>query len=198
MTTGHYAIMPDATLNFGGSMLDEKKLEELEQTLQRIFGLKIGRTTFREAQNAILSIVNGNKDDATALFEMFLSGEIKDNRLVKHSPNQMRTLINSYGVPLRLARDVYERGDFLQVITSDTIFQNERPMFVNRIKRVDGKEHQFICDVQSTLHLINHFLSRLQELETSNPKVRHLTSFSKELESIQEKLKAIKATAKAG
>jgi hypothetical protein len=171
-------------------MLDEKKIVELDHALQRIFGLKIGRTTFREAQNAILSSVGGSKDDATALFEMFLTGEIKDDRLVKHS--QMKALIQHYGIPLRLARDVYERGDFLQVITSDTVFQNERPIFVNRIKRVDGKEHQFICDVQSVLHLINHFLSRLQELETGNAKARHLSSFSRELESIQDKLKQIK------
>lgn len=173
-------------------MLDEKKMEELEHTLQRIFGLKVGRTTFREAQNAILAIVNGNKDDATELLEIFLTGDIKDSQLVKHSLNQMRTLISHYSVPLRLARDVYERGDFLQVITSDTVFQNDRPMFVNRIKRVDGKEHQFICDVQSTLHLINHFLSRLQELETSNQKGRHLSPFNRELDSIHDKLKQIK------
>lgn len=177
-------------------MLDEKKTEELEQAFQRIFGLKIGRTSFREAQNAILFAVNGNKEDATALLEMFLSGEIKEHRGIKHSANELKTLIGKYSVALRLARDVYERGDFLQVITSDTVFQNDRPMFVNRIKRVDGKEHQFLCDIQSTLHLINHFLSRLQELEANNSKARHLSAFHKELDMIQERLKQIKGPAK--
>lgn len=169
-------------------MVDEKSLVQLEQSLQRIFGLRIGRTTFREAQNAVLAAAQGNKDDAAKLFEMLLSGELNENGINSDTLRQMRSLIATYGIPFRLARDVYERGDFLQVITSDTIYQSERPLFVNRIKRIDGKEHQFICDVQSTLHLLTHFLSRLQELEASNPKGHFLDPFQKELASLKVKL----------
>lgn len=178
-------------------MLEEKKIVELEQTLQRVFGLKIGRTTFREAQNAVLAAANGDKDDATALLETLLSGEIKDGRLVKANDPKMRSLLQQYTIPMRLARDVYERGDFLQVITSDTVFQSERPMFINRIKRIDGEEHQFICDIPSTLHLVNHFLSRLQELDANNQKTKQLPGFSKEIDAIYDKLKQIRAANKS-
>lgn len=169
-------------------MIDEKNLVVLEQNLQRIFGLKIGRTTFREVQNAILAAAQGNKDVANTLFETLLSGEVKDKSLGTHAQNHVISMINTYSVPFRLARDVYERGDFLQLITSDTIQQNDKPLFVNRIKRVDGKEHQFICDVPSTIHLLTHFLSRLQELEVSNPKARALEPFAKDLAALKQRL----------
>lgn len=165
--------------------MDEKSVQGLDQNLQRIFGLKVGRTTFREAQNAILAAVQGDKNKATTLLETLLSGEVKEGTFEK---TLLRSLLKQFTIPLRLARDVFERGDFLQVITSDTVNQSDRPLFVNRIKRVDGEEHQFICDISSSLHLLNHFVSRLHELAITEKKSKPLDSHRKELSAFKQRL----------
>ena len=62
---------------------------------------------------------------------------------------------------IRVAKDIHERGEFINFITSDMLAQQERCVFLNRLARVDGQEFLLMTDVQNTCHLIRHLLSRL-------------------------------------
>ncbi len=166
-------------------MLQKKNVERLRFHLQRLFALKVGRTTFRELQNAILASVEGSREEASKVFEAIMRGEVPDGLADKESTPQLRTLIDTYCVPCRLAQDIYERGEFVQVITSDTLRQNDRTLFVNRVRRIDGDEIQFLSDVESTLHLIQHFAGRLADIEAETGDKKSLEGFSKEFGAIK-------------
>lgn len=171
-------------------MLQKRHVDRFRFHLQRLFSLKIGRTTFREMQNAILNTVEGNRDEAAKLFEALLRGELGDDLADSESKGPLKSLIDTYCVPARLSRDVYERGDFLQVITSDLIRQ-DKPMFVNRIRRIDGDEIQFITDVESTVHLLQHFVGRLVDMEGEEADSKVLEGSLKELEQVKQGLQKL-------
>ena len=59
-------------------MLNEVTITRIRSSLQRIFSMKITRSTFREVQNAIISASGESKDDVNDVFESFLSGKIKE------------------------------------------------------------------------------------------------------------------------
>lgn len=171
-------------------MLQKRHVDRFRFHLQRLFSLKVGRTTFREMQNAILNTVEGNRDEAAKLFEALLRGEIGDDLADKEAIGPLKSLIDTYCVPARLSRDVYERGDFLQVITSDLVRQ-DKPLFVNRIRRIDGDEIQFITDIESTVHLLQHFVGRLVDMEGDPGDAKALEGSAKELEMVQNGLKQL-------
>ncbi|MDP1836434.1 MAG: DUF5414 family protein [Chlamydiales bacterium] len=166
-------------------MLQKKNIDRLRFHLQRLFALKIGRTTFREMQNAILASVDGDRDEAGKLFEALLRGEVADDAADKESIGPFRTILDAYCIPCRLARDVYERGEYIQVITSDTLRQDNQPLFINRIRRIDGEEIQFLSDIESSLHLIQHFVGRLHDAEREGGESKTLEKIKKELASLK-------------
>ena len=87
---------------------------------------------------------------------------------------------------IRVAKDIHERGEFINFITSDMLAQQERCVFLNRLARVDGQEFLLMTDVQNTCHLIRHLLSRLLEAQ-KNP------IGEKNLQEIQEDLVSLRA-----
>lgn len=174
-------------------MISKESIEQFQGNMQRIFALKIGRTTYREIQNAVLAAANGDRDNANALFEALLRGESKSDKVEKDAHKTLQNIIDHFCIPSRLARDIYERGDFIQVITSDLVKQAENPLFVNRIRRVDGDELQFVSDVESTMHILNHFVGRLHELHASEGKEREvLKDYKKQIDSLTEGLQQLK------
>lgn len=181
-------------------MLQKSHVDRLRFHLQRLFALKIGRTTFREFQNAILASVEGDREQASKVFEALMRGEVGSDLTDKESATPFKNLIDMYSVACRLARDIYERGEFVQVITSDALKQNERALFVNRIRRIDGEEIQFLSDVESTLHLIQHFVGRLLDIEAETGDKKSLEGCSKELAALKQTLDQLQtkvATAKS-
>ncbi len=152
-------------------MVTKDQVIQLRANLQRIFALKISRTTFRETQNAILAAVQGDTEAANKVFEALLKGEV-GKVADKDGTPILQGLIDDFCIAMRLSKDVYERGEFLQVITSDRASSQQQSLFVNRIRRIDGNEFQFVSDVDSTLSLLQHFVGRLNELgdgEGENP-----------------------------
>lgn len=172
-------------------MLQKRHVDRFRFHLQRLFSLKIGRTTFRELQNAILNTVEGDRDQASQLFDALMRGDVPETLADTESLPAIRALIDAFSVPARLARDVYERGDFLQVITSDVIRQNDTPLFVNRIRRIDGEEIQFITDVESTVHLLQHFVGRLSDLEGQGNEGAAVDAVRHPLEQAQQALQSL-------
>jgi hypothetical protein len=146
-------------------MLEESNITDLKAALKRIFALPITRSTLREIQNTILISCLKEKESSRELFESLITGELKDPSSICKKKESLKKLIDEFTVPVRVAKDVFERGEFLSLASSDFITQKDRIAFLNRIRRVDGEEMQFLADTKGMINLLLHFLERLQELK---------------------------------
>lgn len=136
-----------------------KKEQALKSAFQRIFALPITKSTIREVQGALLSHAEGDSVKAGAMFDSLLVGEAKNN-------DTIRTLIDEYAVQVRVARDVFERGDFLNHVFSEIVNQNNRAFLMHFLQRVDGEEFRFFTDVEGTILLLKHMLNRIKDIKT--------------------------------
>ncbi|EPP34485.1 hypothetical protein CP10139811_0684 [Chlamydia ibidis] len=156
----------------------------LEGNLKRIFATPIGYTTFREFQNVVFNCSDDQQEHATFFFEMLINGRLT-HELPAEQKQACQSLIAEFMMPIRVAKDVHERGEFINFITSDMLTQQERCVFLNRLSRVDGQEFLLMTDVQNTCHLIRHLLARLLEAQ-KNP------VGEKNLQEIQEDVLSLK------
>jgi hypothetical protein len=169
--------------------LDDRTLLLFEGNMRRIFALKISHSTFRELQNVILSCANQDKTLANFLFETLLTGQIKEGVGNEKQRELLEEVIKNFTIPARLAKEITERGDFVSIITSDLAVQNEQTAFLHRIRRIDGEEFTFMADSQNTIHLLQHFVGRLYELEKHPKGKEQLSKYKNELFLIADKLK---------
>ena len=147
--------------------IDNNTFLLLEGNLKRIFATPIGYTTFREFQNVVFNCSQGQQELANFLFEMLINGKLLQE-LPAGQKQSAQSLIVQFMMLIRVAKDIHERGEFINFITSDMLAQQERCVFLNRLARVDGQEFLLMTDVQNTCHLIRHLLSRLLEAQ-KNP-----------------------------
>jgi len=172
------------------AVLDDRMLMLFEGNMRRIFAMKITRSTFREIQNVILNCVDQNKDLANFLFETLLTGQIKGD-VSAQQRETLEEVIKNFTIPARLAKEVSERGEFVNIITSDLLTQEDHFAFVNRLRRIDGEEFVFMSDPQNTVHLVTHFVGRLFELEKQPKGKAELNKYKKELVILGERLKQL-------
>jgi hypothetical protein len=170
-------------------ILDDRTLLLFEGNLKRIFAMKVSHSTFRELQNVILSCANQDKAIANFLFETLLTGLIKEGVGNEKQRDILEEIIKDFTIPARLAKEVYERGEFVSIITSDLATQNDQSAFLHRIRRIDGEEFVFMADPQNTIHLLQHFVGRLVELERQPKGKEQLSKYKNELSMIADKLK---------
>ena len=163
--------------------IDNNTFLLLEGNLKRIFATPIGYTTFREFQNVVFNCSQGQQELANFLFEMLINGKLLQE-LPAGQKQSAQSLIVQFMMLIRVAKDIHERGEFINFITSDMLAQQERCVFLNRL--VDGQEFLLMTDVQNTCHLIRHLLSRLLEAQ-KNP------IGEKNLQEIQEDLVSLRA-----
>ena len=171
--------------------IDDRMLMLFEGNMRRIFAMKISRSTFRELQNVILSCANQDKDLANILFETLMTGQIKESFTNSKHRAILEEVIKNFTIPARLAKEVFERGEFVNIITSDLVSQQEEYAFLNRIRRIDGDEFIFLSDPQNTLHLLQHFVGRLHELKQADKGPEQLAKFKKELIVLRERIKQL-------
>lgn len=171
--------------------VDDRLLTVFEGNLRRIFAMRITRSTFRELQNVILACADQNQEKANFLFETLLTGQIKHPALDAAHRRTLEGLIKDFTIPARLAKEVYERGEFINVITSDVLSQKEEYAFLNRMRRIDGEEFVFMSDPQNTVHLVQHFVGRLYELASQPKGKEELLKYKKELLVMAERLKQL-------
>ena len=165
--------------------IDNNTFLLLEGNLKRIFATPIGYTIFREFQNVVFNCSQGQQELANFLFEMLINGKLLQE-LPAGQKQSAQSLIVQFMMLIRVAKDIHERGEFINFITSDMLAQQERCVFLNRLARVDGQEFLLMTDVQNTCHLIRHLLSRLLEAQ-KNP------IGEKNLQEIQEDLVSLRA-----
>jgi hypothetical protein len=172
-------------------VFDDRILVLFEGNLKRIFAMRITRSTFRELQNVILSCTNKDKEMANLLFEILLTGQIKHKISNEKHRETLEDIIKYFTIPARLAKEVHERGEFVNIITSDLLTQADQFAFLNRIRRIDGEEFVFMSDTQNTLHILNHFVGRLSELEAAPKGKDELLKHKKELSMLADRLKQL-------
>lgn len=172
-------------------VLDDRVVMLFEGNLKRIFAMKITRSTFRELQNVILSCANNDKELANFLFETLMTGQIAGAVANEKQKEVLEEAIKNFTIPARLSKEVYERGEFINIVTSDMVSQQDQYAFVNRIRRIDGEEYIFMSDPQNTMHLVQHFIGRLMEIEKTPKGKEELLKYKKELAAMGERLKQL-------
>jgi hypothetical protein len=177
--------------NSGGAMLNEKKVQDLQTAFRRILAMPITRSTFREMQTTVLRIADGDVTNTNAVFESLLEGKAKANVVENKQTTFFGDFINHFSPAVRAAKDVFEKGEFINFLSSDLLSQNNYALFLNRIRRIDGTEFQFISDPESTIHIVQHFLGRIKEMEKNDAARKALDGFKKELKAIQEDINQI-------
>lgn len=170
-------------------VLDDRMVMLFEGNMKRIFAMKISRSTYREIQNVILSCTNQNKEIANFLFETLLTGQIKGEISNEKHIEILEEVIKDFTIPARLSKEVHERGEFVNIITSDMVTQEDQFAFLNRVRRIDGEEFVFLSDTQNTVHLATHFIGRLYELVNNSKGKVELDKYKKELSLLAERLK---------
>jgi len=166
--------------------MDAQKLHFLLKTLQRIFALPITKSTFRDVQNSIMTVTEGNQEQAQKLLEDLVNERIDADPETQHALAHFSYLI-------LVAKDVFERGDFLGLVTSDTVSREDQVFFSNRIRRIDGTELHFVTDVDSTVQLMNHLLVRLSELKSLKNEKDLFEPQSDKLAFLEEGIKALQS-----
>jgi len=167
-------------------MLDEKKILLLDRGFQRIFATPITRMTFRQLQNIIYTVFDGDQEKSVKLLESLLTGEAQD-KLGK----DLKKLIEKYSLDVAMAKEVQERGDFMAMLTSDLLPHTNQAIFSNRVKRVDGEEFHFITDFSSVFRLIDHFIGRVEEVKDRDQSQKIVAGYSKELEALKKRLDSL-------
>lgn len=172
-------------------MIDNEKFNNIRNAMERIFCLPINRSTYREIHNAFFSIFDGNVDNANALMETLLSRNATSDKAKNFPKDRLKELIDNYSMSLWVAKDVFEKGDFINIITSDLIPSPQQPVFAHRIKRIDGQEFQFITDLESTLHLFRHFLTRIHEIQKNPNGKKVLADFKPEIDKLKQEFNTL-------
>jgi Family of unknown function (DUF5414) len=172
-------------------MIDEKKMDNAKRALKRIFALPINRSTYREMHSAFHNIFEGNTELANNLLEILLTGDVNSEKAKNFPKKQVQSLIDEFSVLVWTAKDVFEKGDFISLVTSDMISTPNQQVFSNRMKRIDGEEFHFITDVESTLQLLTHFAARIHELEKNPAAKQFLNSRRNELTAVKKKLETL-------
>lgn len=166
--------------------IDNRTIDTLSAGLQRIFAMKVSKSTYREIQNLILALTEGKDELADSLLQGVAGTDFKEEHFSEESSQKIKSLAKEYAIPVRLSKEVLERGEFINLLTSDSVGSNKGPLLLNRVRRIDGDESQFITDMSSTVHILQHFSGRLLELSKNDDGKEHLKKVKQGLENAQK------------
>ena len=170
-------------------MLDDKIVMLFEGNLKRIFAMKITRSTYRELQNVIFACANQKQEVADFLFETLMTGQVKAGVVNEKQEETLERCIELFTIPARLSQEVFERGEFISIITCYLVTQGEECALLNRIRRIDGEEFTFLSDPLNTINVLQHFAGRLPELAKNEKAKAELEKCKKELRIISERIR---------
>lgn len=172
-------------------VLDDSALMLFEGNMRRIFAMKINRSTFRELHHVILTCVNQDKNKAEFLFESLLTGQIKQTLSNEKQRHILEDIIKNFTIPARLAKEIHEKGEFVNVISADVLSFQEEYVILNRFCRIDGEELTFLSDPASTLNIIQHLIGRLYEIKGTPKGKEALAKHKGALTVLRERLKQL-------
>lgn len=176
-------------------MDETKKKPELtfsrEYTLQfrnylvRLFGLPVVRTTIREFHSNLARFVNGDEALLKTLMEAFIQGKLP---IEMQSKEHLRDMIDEFSPLVKLAKEVHDRGDFLNFVTSDQVSYQDKIVFHHYIRQVDGEEMRFVTDIQTMSQLIHHLTQRLADAANAESSQKDLEELSPLLKNAVQNL----------
>jgi hypothetical protein len=166
------------------TLLDENTLTVVEHSLKRIFSLAVTRSTYREVQNMVVTATNADKEKVDAVLRCLLSGKVNTEVVSPEGEMILDRIIEKFTVPARLSREVLERGEYVSLLTSDTLTSDK---LLNVVRRVDGKEFQFVTDPKMTCNLLQHFVARMNGM-------KELKGGQEALDTVKEELRMVKKT----
>lgn len=166
-------------------MIEQKQVMHLALVFRKVLALPITRTTFRELQSALMGLAQGDRELFTDVAESLLAGQVKPILKGQIDVEAFQRFIEQFHVQTVVCKEVHDKGQFITFITSDVLNQPQGAVFSNCIKTVDGKEHLFLTDVESTLQLIQHFVGRVHE-------AKNMESSKESFEKLSERLSNLK------
>lgn len=145
--------------------VSEEQLEQLNRAFRRIFALPISGMTIRELQNAINLSMPSDGEATKALYESLLTGELKENLKKGANATDLANLVDDFAFQFRIAREVAESGEFMNIFSCDFAQQGNNIYFVNRMRRIDGQEYHFLSAPETNVRLAHMFINRLTDLK---------------------------------
>lgn len=164
--------------------LSREQTANFKNYLKRLFGLPIQRTTIREFHSNLARFVHGDEKLLKDMMEAFIKGTLPADLQAKE---HLRNLIEEFSPLVRLAKDVHDRGDFLNFVTSDQISYEDRIVFNHYIRSVDGTEARFVTDIPTLVQLIHHLSQRLADASDAELSQKALEDLKPILKDIQTK-----------
>ena len=168
-------------------MLTEMQLKSLSRNFMRIFALPISRLTILEVRNALNEALpeDKDKDKVKSIYESLLNGNTPNNNKENNNGNNdLEYFLEKYSPHVRFAREVAERGEFMNTFNCEFLQQGNQVYFVNRMRRLDGKEYYFLSAPETNVRLAHMFINRLRDLKKTVG-VKFDQSLLKEIESIK-------------
>ncbi len=143
--------------------MDTKTIDQLETALKRIFAMPMTKSTFRQLQHAIVTITNGDRELSNSVLEAIVTGQLKNGNADLNKG--FKKLSENFAWNVVVSKEIFERGEFLSLLTSDIIAVSKDNILLNNIiRRIDGEEFQLITDVGGSFNIVQHFISRLEEV----------------------------------
>lgn len=164
------------------SLLQEQDIDHLGQAFKRIFAFPVSRISFKEVQRSIFMIAKEDRDKANQIMDALLNGEAKQDK----NPD-LQDLINEFTPLVRLSKDVLEKGEFISFLSSDLV-NPSHPLFINQIRRIDGQEFQFLAEPEGIVHLLKHFVRRIEELQRMDKGNQFFKNQATELKELRNRL----------
>lgn len=171
-------------------MISEEQMEVLNRYFKRIFALPISRMTVLEIQNALNEALPGKVETAKSIYESLMTGEPQGE--VKNNPEtDLSTFIENYSPNVRIAREVAERGEFMNSFSCDFFQQQNQIYFINRMRRVDGVEYHFLSAPETNIRLAHMFINRLRDLKKAAGGAQFEARLIEELQNIKKDTEAL-------
>jgi hypothetical protein len=165
-------------------MIEKEQIQQLRYMLKRVYALPITQSTYKEVQTTIYNVCNQSTESANRVLEALLRAQAPTGQ---GDEQGITLLIEEFSVPTRLSKDILEKGEFINFMSSDLLQQGNRALFINHIRRVDGKHFQFFSEPEGILRLLEHFTGRLEEIKQADPSKNFLESHATEIAALNKR-----------
>lgn len=164
--------------------MTQDQIDQVKSGLKRIFSLPMSKMTLREVQNLVATTFPNQHEEAKSILDSLFAGE-SPKSMADDIRSKFKPLIEEYSAQVRFAREVYEFGEFMNIFSCDFLQQGNKIFFVNRMRRVDGEEYQFLSSPDTNIRLAHMFINRLRDLKQSAGDVKLDEHLLDELRSIK-------------
>lgn len=166
--------------------MEQAQLLQLREALKRIFSFPITNITFKELQTTIFTILNQDRDLSNEVLNTLLNGNVQ-----QENKPFLKTLADEFSVQARLSKDILEKGEFINFMSSDLLRQGDLALFTNQLRRLDGETFHFFSDPEGIVRIIEHFIGRLEEIGRVDKSKKFIKEHETNIKKLRERLKGL-------